>query len=240
MQTIPSPSRPDRARGRRPLGALVGAALIAGLPTVAAAPAYAATAPTASATSTVAVVSADQLGDRTLSFGMRGSDVSALQKMLGIKQTKRFNLGTKRAVKRTERAAGLRVNGIVTKKNIEPMRKELRRQRQAQLANGSPDAMKRWAKGYIARKYNWGGSQHNCLVPIWERESNWQYWVSNPNGRYHGIPQTSSAVWGPMGYTTSQYMNNPGIQVKVGAKYIKGRYGNPCKALSFWNANHWY
>ena len=67
----------------------------------------------------------------------------------------------------------------------------------------------------------------SCLSTLWTRESGWRYWVSNPNGIYRGIPQTSSRVWGAMGYSTSQYMNSPAIQIKVGAKYIKSRYGSP-------------
>jgi hypothetical protein len=35
-------------------------------------------------------------------------------------------------------------------------------------------------------------------------------------------------------------MNSPAIQIKVGAKYIKNRYGSPCNAWSFWRSRHWY
>lgn len=239
-----NPLAPTRAPRRRTVASFVGAALIVGLPALAGAPAAAAPAPAAVSAPTVAAMpSAYQLGDRILHFGKRGADVKALQKMIGVRQTTRFNRGTRRAVKRLERAAGLRVNGIVTPKNLEPFRRELRRQREASRSlpeAGGPRASKRYAKAYIARKYNWGASQNACLVTLWERESGWRYWVSNPNGIYRGIPQTSSAVWGPMGYTTRQYMNSPEIQIKVGSKYIKDRYGNPCRALSFWNGHHWY
>ncbi len=34
-----------------------------------------------------------------------------------------------------------------------------------------------------------------------------------------------------MGYSTSQYMNSPAIQIKVGAKYIKSRYGSPVQRV---------
>ena len=80
----------------------------------------------------------------------------------------------------------------------------------------------------------------SCLTSLWMRESGWRYWVSNPNGIYRGIPQTSSRVWGAMGYSTSQYMSSPEIQIKVGTHYIKKRYGSPCSAWSFWQSRHWY
>lgn len=37
-------------------------------------------------------------------------------------------------------------------------------------------------------------------------------------------------------------MTNPATQIKWGLKYIKGRYGSPAKAWSFWNSKnpHWY
>ncbi len=79
---------------------------------------------------------------------------------------------------------------------------------------GSPTASQRYAKAYIAQKYGWGAGQFSCLKVMWNRESGWRYWASNPNGRYHGIPQTSSVQWRKYGYTTSQYMRNPAVQIR--------------------------
>ena len=42
------------------------------------------------------------------------------------------------------------------------------------------------------------------------------------------------------GYSIDAYMSKPLVQVKVGAAYIKGRYGSPTKAWAFWQANGWY
>ncbi|MYQ43768.1 lytic transglycosylase domain-containing protein, partial [Streptomyces sp. SID4985] len=33
---------------------------------------------------------------------------------------------------------------------------------------------------------------------------------------------------------------NPATQIKWGLSYMDGRYGSPCQAWSFWQANHWY
>jgi len=188
-----------------------------------------------------------QLGERRLRRGDTGPDVKALQKLLGVKKTGTFNKKTRKAVKKVKVAAGLNANGVVGTKALKAIKKDAKaRARAAKQASrslpraGSPAASQRYARAYIAQRYGWGDGQMSCLITLWNRESGWRYWVSNPNGIYRGIPQTSSRVWGAMGYTTSQYMNSPEIQIKVGTSYIKGRYGSPCNALSFWNSRHWY
>lgn len=118
---------------------------------------------------------------------------------------------------------------------------DTRRARPSRAVRASAPARSRaYARSFIARKYGWGPAQFKCLRAMWNRESGWRYWVSNPNGRYHGIPQTSAAVWSRAGYTRSQYLNSPQVQVKVGAKYIKVRYHTPCQAWAFWRRHHWY
>jgi peptidoglycan hydrolase-like protein with peptidoglycan-binding domain len=191
------------------------------------------------------------LGSRTLRLGDTGEDVTALQVLVKVEQTATFDAATRRAVKKVQRAAGIKANGVVTAKALKAMKRQLKKQAAAARAAtkasrgalpraGSPVATKRYAAAYISRTYGWGSGQMSCLSVMWGRESGWKYWVSNPNGIYRGIPQTSARVWGAMGYSTSQYMNSPAIQVKVGAKYIRSRYGSPCNAWSFWRAHHWY
>lgn len=183
-----------------------------------------------------------ELGSRTLRLGDAGADVVALQKLLKVEQTGTFDAATKKAVKRVQRAAGLKANGVVTKRTLKAV---TRAEKQASASRslpraGAPAASRRYARAYIAQKYGWGDGQMSCLSVLWTRESGWRYWVSNPNGIYRGIPQTSSRVWGPLGYSTAQYMRSPEIQIKVGAHYIKNRYGTPCNAWAFWRSHHWY
>lgn len=258
---------------RRLLALLVSALLMVGLPSVAGAPAHAddavpAAEPAATATVDPAAPPVDPnaatdpalavpvapvfaLGDRTLRVGDAGPDVAALQDLLKVEQTSTFDAATRKAVKKLQRSAGIKDNGVVTAKALKKMKRELKKQaaaaRDATKASrgalpraGAPAASKRYAAAYISRTYGWGSGQMSCLSTLWTRESGWRYWVSNPNGIYRGIPQTSSRVWGAMGYSTSQYMNSPAIQIKVGAKYIKNRYGSPCNAWSFWRSRHWY
>ncbi len=184
------------------------------------------------------------LGDRVLRQGKRGSDVKQMQKLLSQKRTGTFNERNHRKVKRIKRAAGLRANGVVGPRAVRAIkahaRAAARGSSRSMPRTGTPSRNQDYARVYIAQKYGWGSSQMSCLVDLWNRESGWRHDVSNPNGRYHGIPQTSSAVWGSYGYSTSQYMNNPEVQIKVGSRYIKGRYGTPCGAWSFWRGHHWY
>jgi peptidoglycan hydrolase-like protein with peptidoglycan-binding domain len=245
------------------MAALVGAALILGMPTLAGAPAVATEpVPTPSASpatpavpatptesATPATTARFSLGERTLRRGDKGPDVKRLQKLLRVKRTATFDKRTKKAVKEVQRAAGLKANGVVNKKTLKAVKKaDKARKRAAKAAAssrslpraGSPAASKAYARAYISSRYGWDAGQMSCLASLWERESGWRYWVSNPNGIYRGIPQTSSRVWGALGYSTSQYMGSPEIQIKVGTHYIKGRYGTPCNAWSFWRSRHWY
>jgi peptidoglycan hydrolase-like protein with peptidoglycan-binding domain len=266
MTASPHATVPASTSARRSLAALLGAALIVGMPTLAGVPALAteptptpsaspatpatpATPTDAATPATPATPAVFSLGERTLRRGDKGPDVKKLQKLLKVKRTGTFNKRTKKAVKKVQRAAGLKANGVVTKKTLKAIKKaDKARKRAAKAATssrslsraGSPSASKAYARGYIASKYGWGSGQMSCLASLWERESGWRYWVSNPNGIYRGIPQTSSRVWGALGYSTSQYMNSPEIQIKVGTHYIKGRYGTPCSAWSFWQSRHWY
>jgi peptidoglycan hydrolase-like protein with peptidoglycan-binding domain len=251
------PSLSPSARRRRRVATLAAAALVVGLPALAGTPAQAA--PQLAASAPVVVQAAPRasapsasrvraLGDRSLRIGDRGADVKQLQKLLSVTIDGWFGPQTRAAVKRDQRAAGLPANGVVNAATLKAIKKAAATRsrstatssRGAMPRAGAPAASKRYAAAYIARTYGWGSGQMSCLSTLWTRESGWRYWVSNPNGIYRGIPQTSSRVWGPMGYSTSQYMNSPEIQIKVGAKYIKSRYGSPCNAWSFWRSHHWY
>jgi len=247
---------------RRPAAVLLGAVLLTGLPAAGGMPAWAtdvpaptpstsetpvpATEPTAdaaaAATTEVVAPAPVKLGSRTLRSGDSGDDVKALQKLLKVKRTGTFDKATRTAVKKVQRSAGLKANGVVTAKTLKAIKRAAKATTSSRSLPraGAPVASKRYARAYIASQYGWGDGQMSCLSALWERESGWRYWVSNPNGIYRGIPQTSSRVWGAMGYSTAQYMSSPEIQIKVGAKYIKNRYGSPCNAWSFWRSRHWY
>lgn len=205
----------------------------------------AATAAAAPKPVSTAAVRVYKLGERTLRPGDRGKDVRKLQKLLGKKRTGHFNKRTGKAVRKVERKYGLVVDTVVDAPTLAAIKKYAkakakRKARASRSAGRSPASAKRFARAYIDDQYGWGDKQMDCLVSLWNRESHWNYRASNPNGKYHGIPQTSSSVWEGHGYSRSEYMGSAAVQIKVGAKYIKGRYGTPCSAWSFWKSHHWY
>ena len=38
----------------------------------------------------------------------------------------------------------------------------------------------------------------------------------------------------------ADWQTNPATQIKWGLNYMDDRYGSPCGAWSFWQANNWY
>lgn len=100
----------------------------------------------------------------------------------------------------------------------------------------SPGTAKGIAQSLVADR-GWDYSQYNCLVAIWDRESGWNVHAANPSGAY-GIPQALPG-W-KMSSAGPDWENNATTQIKWGLGYIAGRYGTPCGAWSFWQANGWY
>ena len=89
------------------------------------------------------------------------------------------------------------------------------------------------SRGYARLKvfqYDWDISQYDCLVELWERESNWNYLADNPTSSAFGIPQMLKL----------HPSTPPDEQIKLGLKYIEHRYDSPCNALAFHNRKNWY
>jgi hypothetical protein len=80
-------------------------------------------------------------------------------------------------------------------------------------------------------------TQFGCLDNIWTRESNWMYNAQNASGAY-GIPQALPGS--KMATAGADWQTNPATQIKWGLGYIQSKYGTPCDAWSFWQANGWY
>lgn len=92
----------------------------------------------------------------------------------------------------------------------------------------------------MAADYGWTGAQFDALYKLWMGESNWNHHADNPTSDAYGIPQAMSNIHKET--ATEAWRNSPAKQIAWGLKYIKGRYGSPQKAWSFWNAHnpHWY
>lgn len=102
-------------------------------------------------------------------------------------------------------------------------------------------AFTKWyARGHLSRVYRGNATQFRCLERLWERESHWNHRAANPNGRYLGVPQMTRSTIRSMGFSEAGFRANPEIQVQVGLRYIKGRYGSACSAWAHSQRTGWY
>ncbi|HEX2317243.1 MAG TPA: transglycosylase SLT domain-containing protein [Thermomonospora sp.] len=80
--------------------------------------------------------------------------------------------------------------------------------------------------------------QYRCLDRLWTSESGWNHHARNPRSGAYGIPQALPA--GKMARSGKDWRTNPRTQIRWGLRYIRSRYGTPCRAWSFWVDHHWY
>jgi hypothetical protein len=90
----------------------------------------------------------------------------------------------------------------------------------------------------ILAQYGWDGSQMNCLVPLWDNESGWNYQASNPTSGAYGIPQALPGS--KMASAGADWQTDPDTQIRWGLGYIQASYGSPCGAWSHEQADGWY
>ncbi|MGW1545223.1 aggregation-promoting factor C-terminal-like domain-containing protein [Streptomyces sp. NPDC002309] len=82
------------------------------------------------------------------------------------------------------------------------------------------------------------GDQFQCFSNIVDHESDWNYLAVNPSSGAYGLFQALPGS--KMSSVGSDWQTNPATQIKWGLNYMNDRYGSPCGAWSFWQANHWY
>ncbi|MEU4177703.1 transglycosylase SLT domain-containing protein [Streptomyces sp. NPDC026589] len=80
--------------------------------------------------------------------------------------------------------------------------------------------------------------QFQCFSNIVDHESTWNYRASNPSSGAYGLMQALPGH--KMSSAGADWQTNPATQIKWGLSYMDGRYGSPCGAWSFWQANNWY
>ncbi|WP_461110335.1 aggregation-promoting factor C-terminal-like domain-containing protein [Streptomyces calidiresistens] len=83
-----------------------------------------------------------------------------------------------------------------------------------------------------------GAGQYQCFSNIIERESGWNHTATNPSSGAYGLVQALPAS--KMASAGADWRTNPATQIKWGLNYMNERYGSPCGAWEFWQANHWY
>jgi flagellar biosynthesis GTPase FlhF len=82
------------------------------------------------------------------------------------------------------------------------------------------------------------GDQWTCFSNIVDHESDWNYRAVNPSSGAYGLFQALPGS--KMASAGADWQTNPATQIKWGLNYMNERYGSPCGAWSFWQANHWY
>jgi len=82
------------------------------------------------------------------------------------------------------------------------------------------------------------GDQYQCFSNIVDHESTWNYRAQNASSGAYGLVQALPGS--KMASAGADWQTNPATQIKWGLNYMNDRYGSPCGAWSFWQANNWY
>jgi hypothetical protein len=86
--------------------------------------------------------------------------------------------------------------------------------------------------------YGWSSSEFGCLVSLWNVESGWNPYASNPSSGAYGIPQALPGS--KMASAGPDWQSNAATQIRWGLGYIKSLYGSPCGAWAHEQASGWY
>lgn len=105
-------------------------------------------------------------------------------------------------------------------------------------ATGTKAEYQNYAHDLCINTYGWSENDFECLVKLWERESNWNPNAHNKSSGAHGIPQSLPAS--KMASEGDDYYTNGKTQIRWGLKYIQGRYGTPSSAWQHSQNKGWY
>lgn len=83
-----------------------------------------------------------------------------------------------------------------------------------------------------------GSAQFSCLLPLWNRESGWDLYATNPNSGAYGIPQALPGS--KMASAGPDWRTDALTQVKWGLGYIASTYGSACAAWAHEQSTGWY
>ncbi|GAA4049158.1 transglycosylase SLT domain-containing protein [Streptomyces shaanxiensis] len=90
----------------------------------------------------------------------------------------------------------------------------------------------------IAKKMISDSAQYECFSNIVDHESDWNPNATNASSGAYGLVQALPG--NKMASAGSDWKTNPATQIKWGLDYMNERYGSPCGAWNFWQANNWY
>jgi hypothetical protein len=106
--------------------------------------------------------------------------------------------------------------------------------RPASRQKGTPQRIARAMLG----SYGWPSSQFGCLLSLWNAESGWNVYASNPSSGAYGIPQALPGS--KMASAGPDWQSNPATQIAWGLGYIRSLYSSPCGAWAHEQADGWY
>lgn len=108
---------------------------------------------------------------------------------------------------------------------------------QAPSFNADPGSSQAMAQTQVTQR-GWGSGEFNCLVSLWEKESNWNASAMNKSSGAYGIPQ--SLPGSKMASAGADWQTNPNTQIAWGLGYIADRYDTPCNAWAHSGQVGWY
>jgi hypothetical protein len=86
--------------------------------------------------------------------------------------------------------------------------------------------------------YGWSSSQFSCLDSLWNQESGWNVYATNPTSGAYGIPQALPGS--KMASAGPDWQTDAATQIRWGLSYIQSLYGSPCGAWAHEEADGWY
>jgi hypothetical protein len=104
----------------------------------------------------------------------------------------------------------------------------------APAPSGSPQQI---AMGMLG-SYGWSSSQFSCLDSLWNLESGWNVYATNPSSGAYGIPQALPGS--KMASAGPDWQSDAATQIRWGLGYIQALYGSPCGAWAHEEADGWY
>jgi hypothetical protein len=104
----------------------------------------------------------------------------------------------------------------------------------APVPSGSPQQI---AMGMLG-SYGWSASQFSCLDSLWNEESGWNVYATNPSSGAYGIPQALPGS--KMASAGPDWQTDAATQIRWGLTYIQSLYGSPCGAWAHEEADGWY
>jgi len=165
-------------------------------------------------------------------FAFRQQQTAALVAQAAARQAALRQRAAKLAARRAaaEAAADRAVQQQAQQQQAQPA--------QAASAPAVPSgSAQRIAMGMLG-SYGWSSSQFSCLDSLWNEESGWNVYATNPSSGAYGIPQALPGS--KMASAGPDWQTDATTQIRWGLTYIKSLYGSPCGAWAHEEADGWY